>query len=201
MVGKDRKIAWQKLADMTKETAMLNFVNTLNEVCPLFHPFVEAQKKDLEMKAEREKEEKQRQLIEQERRKLAEEEERRKKAELEEQEEKRKQIKEALNLQTYAQFKAYAEQQYPENPDQQAILIRQLQEQHYIQYMQQIYHQQIVAQTNNKTDSPQYSQELPLDVEAAALNALSNVQNIPVEPDNVSETSENEHEGKHSKAS
>ena len=63
---------------------------------------------------------------------------------MKEQEEKRKQIKEALNLQTYDQFKSYAEQQYPENPDQQAILIRQLQEQHYIQYMQQIYQQQIL---------------------------------------------------------
>lgn len=194
VVGKDRKIAWQKLGDTTKENAMLNFVNTLNEVCPLFHPFVEAHKKDMEMKAEREKEEKERQLVEEEKRKLAEEEEKQKKAELEEQEEKRKQIKEALNLQTYAQFKTYAEQQYPENPDQQAILIRQLQEQHYIQYMQQIYQQQTLAQSH-KSDGPQYTQELPLDVEAAALNALSNVQNIPVEPDNVSETSEHEHEG------
>jgi hypothetical protein len=43
-----------------------------------------------------------------------------------------------LNKQTFDQFKSYAEQQYPDNPDQQAVLIRQLQEQHYYQYMQQV---------------------------------------------------------------
>ena len=40
--------------------------------------------------------------------------------------------------QSYEEFRTYAEQQYPDNPDQQAILIRQLQEQHYYQYMQQV---------------------------------------------------------------
>ena len=48
------------------------------------------------------------------------------------------QIQDALNRQSYEEFRAYAEQQYPDNPDQQAILIRQLQEQHYYQYMQQV---------------------------------------------------------------
>ncbi len=46
--------------------------------------------------------------------------------------------KDVLNKQTFDQFKSYAEQQYPDNPDQQAVLIRQLQEQHYYQYMQQV---------------------------------------------------------------
>jgi hypothetical protein len=45
-----------------------------------------------------------------------------------------------LNKQTFEQFKSYAEQQYPESPDQQAVLIKQLQEQHYYQYMQQVRH-------------------------------------------------------------
>ena len=54
------------------------------------------------------------------------------------QEEQRRQIQDALNRQSYEEFRAYAEQQYPDNPDQQAILIRQLQEQHYYQYMQQV---------------------------------------------------------------
>ena len=48
-----------------------------------------------------------------------------------------------MNAQTFSQFRAYAEQQYPDNPDQQAVLVRQLQEQHYFQYMQQIYQQQV----------------------------------------------------------
>ena len=55
----------------------------------------------------------------------------------------------ALNAQTFSQFRAYAEQQYPDNPDQQAVLVRQLQEQHYFQYMQQIYQQQVIANTIN----------------------------------------------------
>jgi hypothetical protein len=52
-----------------------------------------------------------------------------------------------LNRQSYEEFRAYAEQQYPDNPDQQAILIRQLQEQHYYQYMQQVrfFNQYLIA--------------------------------------------------------
>ena len=42
----------------------------------------------------------------------------------------------ALNKQTFGQFRSYAEQQCPGNPDQQGLLVRQLQEQHYYQYMQ-----------------------------------------------------------------
>lgn len=194
VVGKDRKIAWQKLGDMSRETAMLSFVETLNSACPLFHACVEAHKKEIEMKAEREKEDLEHQKREEERLKVEAEEEERRQVEMKEQEEKRKQIKEALNLQTYDQFKSYAEQQYPENPDQQAILIRQLQEQHYIQYMQQIYQQQILSQ-NLKAEDSEFSMDLPLDVEAAALNALASIQNVPLEPDNFSEASGNDTEG------
>ena len=147
------------------------------------------------MKAEKEKEDIEFQLREVERLKIEAEEEAKREIQMKEQEEKRKQIKEALNLQTYEQFKTYAEQQYPENPDQQAILIRQLQEQHYIQYMQQIYQQQILSQNITKTEDTEFSQELPLDVEAAALNALASIQNIPLEPDNLSEASGNDEEG------
>ncbi len=53
-----------------------------------------------------------------------------------------------LSRQTFSQFRSYAEQQYPDNPDQQAVLIRQLQEQHYYQYMQQIYQQQVRERTD-----------------------------------------------------
>lgn len=42
-----------------------------------------------------------------------------------------------LNAQTAVQFQHYAKQHYPDNPDQQQLLIRQLQEQHYQQYMHQ----------------------------------------------------------------
>lgn len=38
-------------------------------------------------------------------------------------------------------FQAYAEKQFPGNPEQQAVLIRQLQNEHYHQYMQQLHSQ------------------------------------------------------------
>lgn len=50
----------------------------------------------------------------------------------------RRRIKDALNEQTYDQFLQYASQQFPGNPDQQAILVRQLQDQHYHQYIEQL---------------------------------------------------------------
>lgn len=52
----------------------------------------------------------------------------------------------ALNSQTAAQFQQYAAQQYPGNFEQQQLLIRQLQEQHYQQYMQQLYQVQLAQQ-------------------------------------------------------
>ncbi|RVE07484.1 hypothetical protein evm_015640, partial [Chilo suppressalis] len=60
----------------------------------------------------------------------------------------RQRIKDALNAQTYDQFLQYAQQQYPGNFDQQAILIRQLQDQHYQQYIQQLAMDQRLANTN-----------------------------------------------------
>lgn len=58
----------------------------------------------------------------------------------------RQQIMAALNAQTAVQFQQYAAQQYPNNPEQQLGLIRQLQEQHYQQYMQQLYQVQLAQQ-------------------------------------------------------
>lgn len=47
-------------------------------------------------------------------------------------------FKEALNRQTYPQFKEYAVQQYPQSVEQQEQLIHQLQGQHFLQYVQQM---------------------------------------------------------------
>ncbi|CAB3409762.1 unnamed protein product [Caenorhabditis bovis] len=60
-----------------------------------------------------------------------------------------KQIQDALNAQTFHQFSAYAQQQFPGQPEQQTTLIRQLQEQHYQQYMSQVYSQQATV-TNDQ---------------------------------------------------
>jgi len=65
----------------------------------------------------------------------------------------------ALNAQTAVQFQQYAAQQYPDSPEQQLILIRQLQEQHYQQYMQQLYQVQLAQQQVRACDS--FSQSHP----------------------------------------
>lgn len=65
----------------------------------------------------------------------------------------RQRIKDALNAQTYNQFLQYAQQQFPGNFDQQAILIRQLQDQHYQQYIQQLAIDQRLANANIQSDS------------------------------------------------
>lgn len=58
----------------------------------------------------------------------------------------------ALNAQTAVQFQQYAAQQYPNSPEQQLGLIRQLQEQHYQQYMQQLYQVQLAQQQVGHTE-------------------------------------------------
>lgn len=193
VIGKDRKIAWQKLGSMSRTVALASFVEILDQSCPLFLPYVEAKKKEAEMLAEKEKQEIEKEINEQKLKVLQEEEDARRKLETEEQEEKRKRIKEALNTQTFAQFKVYAEQQFPENPEQQGVLIRQLQEQHYIQYMQQIFQQQIMSQNYNNAQNEGEPQEI--DAEIVALNALTTVQDLSLEgQENVSESSCNDHE-------
>lgn len=131
---------------------MNRYINLINKVCPLFYAHLEAHKRHLEEQQKRlrqieEEERKQREMTEQKEKKLKEEdlrlmEENKKKRE----EIQRKQIQEALNQQTYPHFKAYAEQQHPNNPQAQEELIKQLQEQHFEQYMNQVYQQQLLHQ-------------------------------------------------------
>ncbi|XP_046981716.1 Golgi resident protein GCP60 [Schistocerca americana] len=142
VIGRDRRLAWQQLGTMSPEEAMCNFVERLDNLCPSFAPFIEAHKRDVEEKERLAREEEERQREEDERRRLEEAARQQEEEERAKQELQRRQIQEALNQQTFHQFKAYAEQQYPGNPEQQAVLVRQLQEQHYHQYMQQLYIQQ-----------------------------------------------------------
>ncbi|XP_077536985.1 Golgi resident protein GCP60 [Haemaphysalis longicornis] len=149
VVGRDRRHAWISLGDTDRETAMKKFIELLNLRCPLFRPFVEAHKADMEEKERKRKEEEEERRREEEeereRQRLEEEVSRQEQERLKQLEQKRL-IQEALNRQTYHQFKAYAEQQFPGNPEQQGVLILQLQEQHYHQYMQQVLTQQQKAQ-------------------------------------------------------
>jgi len=135
VIGKDRRNAWASLGDISKDESMKGFIDGVAESMPHLQPYIEAIKKEKESIKKQELEAQEKAVEEAKIAQEADEERQR-------QEEQRRQIQDALNRQSYEEFRAYAEQQYPDNPDQQAILIRQLQEQHYYQYMQQLYQQQ-----------------------------------------------------------
>uniref|UniRef100_A0A3P8S493 Golgi resident protein GCP60 n=1 Tax=Amphiprion percula TaxID=161767 RepID=A0A3P8S493_AMPPE len=164
VLGNDRRKEWASLGNMEKEEAMVEFVKLLNKCCNLFAPYVtshkiereeqERKRKEEEERQRREEEERERQRQEEERQRLEEEERLRREEEerrqVEEErlriEQQKQQIMAALNAQTAVQFQQYAAQQYPNSPEQQLGLIRQLQEQHYQQYMQQLYQVQLAQQ-------------------------------------------------------
>ncbi|XP_012281155.1 Golgi resident protein GCP60 [Orussus abietinus] len=180
VIGRDRRLAWQNLGDISKEQAMEGFIVLLDKLCPLFKTVVEAQKRDIEEK-QRLKQEEEARLIE-ERKRLRELEEERKKVEEERlrQEHQRRLIQEALNQQTYYQFKAYAEQQYPGNPEQQGVLIRQLQEQHYHQYMQQLHQNQLVIEEQESENKDLLPENINKDSDK---NTLESNETTPLNED------------------
>ncbi|KAH8421321.1 hypothetical protein KR009_001944 [Drosophila setifemur] len=136
VIGRDRQQHWQLLGEITREQAMEGFVDLLDTMCSAFRPYIEAVRQDRDetlrkdlRRMELEKEARERQ-------------ERAQQELLEEgykEELQRRQLQDALNKQTYQQFKLYAEKQFPGNPEQQAVLIHQLQREHYHQYMQQLH--------------------------------------------------------------
>uniref|UniRef100_A0A182PT13 Uncharacterized protein n=1 Tax=Anopheles epiroticus TaxID=199890 RepID=A0A182PT13_9DIPT len=138
VIGKDRRIAWQQLGTITKLQAMEGFIDLLDRLCPLFKPYVEAIKKDREERARRAEQEEIARTAALAAEKERQEELQRLESEKNREELHRRQLQDALNQQTYHQFKEYAEIQFPGNPEQQAVLIRQLQNEHYHQYMQQL---------------------------------------------------------------
>lgn len=175
VIGRDRRTAWQNLGTISKAQAMEGFVELLDRLCPPFRLYVEAIKKD--------QEEKQRQAIEEDRkRKEQSEREKQHASEVQKQEEERsreemqkRKLQDALNQQTYQQFREYAEKQYPGNPEQQGILIRQLQNEHYHQYMQQLH-----AQMASQSSRDESGNVLPADANSicnAALNGMENIEN------------------------
>lgn len=164
VLGNDRRKEWAALGNMDREEAMVEFVKLLNKCCNLFAPYVTSHKIEKEEQERKRKEEEERQRQEEEERERLRQEEERRRLEEEErlrrEEEERRQAEEerlrveqqkqqimaALNAQTAVQFQQYAAQQYPNSPEQQVGLIRQLQEQHYQQYMQQLYQVQLAQQ-------------------------------------------------------
>uniref|UniRef100_A0A915CHT7 Golgi resident protein GCP60 n=1 Tax=Parascaris univalens TaxID=6257 RepID=A0A915CHT7_PARUN len=132
LVGNDRKNAWRELGDLSAAGAMSSFVSLLDSVCPPFRDFVgehvHTQRKLVQSAEESQRVEAQPSILSVN--------------DVERFETQRRQIQEALNQQTYHQFRAYAQQQFVGDPVQQEALIKQLQEQHYQQYMAQVYAQQ-----------------------------------------------------------
>lgn len=131
LTGSDRSRAWKELGDLSARNAMSAFVALLDTMCPPFRDFVsehiQSQKKlKSEQKVEPNEVQSAPPAVN----------------EIERFEVQRQQIQEALNRQTYHQFMAYAQQQFVGDPVQQEALIKQLQEQHYQQYMAQVYAQQ-----------------------------------------------------------
>lgn len=124
---------------MTKLQAMEGFIDLLDQFCQSsFRPYIEAIKQDKEEKKRMEEIEnaKKKERLEVERKR--EEEQRLLENEIHKEEIQRRKLQDALNEQTFYQFKEYAEKQFPDNPDQQAVLIKQLQSEHYHQYLQQL---------------------------------------------------------------
>ncbi|CAG2199455.1 ACBD3 [Mytilus edulis] len=154
VVGNDRRQAWQNLGDMSKESAMMEFIKLVDSQCGLLRPYIEAHKAENmeKIKKQREAEEqRRREEEEKERKRLEEEAQRQLEMERKRQLEQEMQIRTALNQQTAVQFSQYATQQCPGNKQQQEELIRQLQEQHFQQYMQQVYQQQQLSSINNSS--------------------------------------------------
>lgn len=150
VIGRDRRVAWQQLGNISKSQAMEGFIDSLDRLCPSFRTYIEAIKKDKEEKERAAHEEEQRQQAERELERQREIDRKQLEEQRSREEMQKRKLQDALNQQTYLQFRAYAEKQYPGNPEQQAVLIRQLQNEHYHQYMQQLHAQMATTEQNDK---------------------------------------------------
>ncbi|CAH2041340.1 unnamed protein product, partial [Iphiclides podalirius] len=179
VIGRDRRSAWQALGQMSQFQAMAGFVHTLDRLCPLFRPYLEAIQKDLEDKKQQQlkKHEEERAHLELQNRIILEKQKQQSTKLTEEQQVQR--IKDALNAQTYDQFLEYAQQQFPGNFDQQAVLIRQLQDQHYQQYIQQLAVDKRLANSNLKNkldDDKENENSLEVTTEDSNLNISDEIE-------------------------
>jgi golgi resident protein GCP60 len=138
VIGKNRREQWAQLGSMSKLQAMEGFIDLLDRQCPAFKPYIEAIKQDREEKRKQAVIDDTRKSIEQEAEKKRQEAKKLIEFEQHREEIQRRKLQDALNQQTIFQFKEYAEKQFPGNPDQQALLIKQLQNEHYHQYIQQL---------------------------------------------------------------
>ncbi|XP_055696313.1 Golgi resident protein GCP60 [Lutzomyia longipalpis] len=173
VIGRDRRLAWQQLGQIGRGHAMQGFIDLLDRLCPTFKPYVEAIRKDKEEKVKQAEQEMQLERDRQELERLKVEEQKKIDDEKNRAEQQKRQLQNMLNQQTFHQFKAYAEKQFPGNPDQQAHLIRQLQNEHYHQYMQQL-QVQVTPEGINKIQTKVCSTENSLERAELATEAEEN---------------------------
>uniref|UniRef100_A0A336LYV1 CSON008597 protein n=1 Tax=Culicoides sonorensis TaxID=179676 RepID=A0A336LYV1_CULSO len=146
IVGKARRQAWQALGNMPKDKAKHTFINTLHEICPAFKPYIEAVQHN-----KRERTDKKISEVFDEKLRL----ENKNEAEMEKYNEEMqlRKLQDALNEQTFDQFKEHVDKMHPGNPEQQAILLRNLQEEHYRQYLLHMQSEIFDVQTGDENDS------------------------------------------------
>lgn len=165
IVGKARRQAWQALGNMPKETAKRSFINTLHEICPAFKPYIEAVQHN-----RREKNEIKMCEVFDEKLRL----ENKNEAEMEKYNEEMqlRKLQDALNEQTFDQFKEHVDKMHPGNPEQQAILLRNLQEEHYRQYLLHMQSEIFDVQTGDENDS--MLGDIPIEVKSNENNDNNN---------------------------
>lgn len=102
VIGRDRQQHWQLLGDITREQAMEGFIDLLDTMCSAFRPYIEAvrQNRDANLKADLRRME-----LEKEAREKREREQQELLEEGYKEELQRRQLQDALNKQTYQQFK------------------------------------------------------------------------------------------------
>jgi hypothetical protein len=146
---------------------MEGFIDLLDRLCPSFKPYIEAIKQDREEKKRKEEIEnvKKRELMEAQQK--HEEEQALLETEIHREEIQRRKLQDALNEQTFYQFKEYAEKQFPGNPDQQAVLIKQLQNEHYHQYLQQLQSQHVDLDLDSTLDESKISESCSKELETS----------------------------------
>uniref|UniRef100_A0AAF5PTH3 ACB domain-containing protein n=2 Tax=Wuchereria bancrofti TaxID=6293 RepID=A0AAF5PTH3_WUCBA len=107
LVGSDRTKAWKDLGNLSTSDAMSAFITLLDVVCPSFRDFVN---EHLQSQMNLKSEEHQQDNVQSDASQAV--------NDLERFEAQRQQIQEALNRQTYHQFRAYAQQQFVGDPIQ-----------------------------------------------------------------------------------
>ncbi|OZC07929.1 hypothetical protein X798_05036 [Onchocerca flexuosa] len=106
-IGNDRMKAWKDLGNLSTSDAMSAFITLLDIVCPSFRDFVS---EHLQSQKNLKSEEQQQNNVQSDVSQAV--------NDMERFEAQRQQIQEALNRQTYHQFRAYAQQQFVGDPTQ-----------------------------------------------------------------------------------